>query len=188
MEFLIASDALKGVDRRTSLIDRSRRENSAEHSWQVMLLAMTLIEHAEEKIDLLKVLRMLAIHDLGEIQSGDVFHFHKSKESEQKEREAAKNFFAVLPEDQAREFFGLWEEFEAQATPEARFAAGLDRVWPSVQNFFNEGGTWKEFGISIENAKEKNRHIARASEDLWQYVVELMERAQRAGYFPTECK
>ena len=186
MGFLIEADRLKGVVRKTSLIDGSRRENSAEHSWHVVLTAMALAEHANEPIDVLKTVKMLAVHDLGEIEAGDVFHFHKTEAGAEVERAAAKKFFSQLPAEQAEEYFNLWLEFEARESPEARFAAGLDRLWPCIQNFYNEGGTWKEFQISLQRAIEKTEYMAKGSEALWQYVRMVLMDGKEKGYFPTE--
>ena len=181
LEFLKSVDALKSVERRTSILGNHRRENSAEHSWHMLLTAMTLSEHANQPIDLLKVLQMIALHELGEIGQGDTFLYNQSPEVSQAERESVTKLFALLPEDQAQKYLELWDEFERKQTPEAKFAAALDRLWPCIHNFYNGGGTWLEFKISLERAIEKNQHIGQGSSGLWLYVEELLREADSNG-------
>jgi putative hydrolase of HD superfamily len=181
LEFLKAVDALKTVERRTSILGNHRRENSAEHSWHMLLTAMTLAEHANQPIDLFKVLQMIALHELGEIGQGDTFLYNQSPEVSQAERESVKKLFTLLPDEQAKKYLELWDEFEGKQTPEAKFAAALDRLWPCIHNFHNGGGTWLEFKISLDRAIEKNRHIAQGAVELWHYVEELLNEADRSG-------
>lgn len=181
--FLIEADKLKSVLRRVSIIDGSRKENSAEHSWHVILLALTLVEHSNEPIDLVKVVTMLAIHDIVEIDVGDTFHYHKNGDTKAAEDAAAKRIFGLLPFDQRESYAALWREFEERLTPEARFAAAVDRIWPIFQNIAHNGGTWKEFGVSLRMAKEKNAHVSDGANAIWDYVSDLMTEAASHGLF-----
>jgi 5'-deoxynucleotidase YfbR-like HD superfamily hydrolase len=143
IEFLIEADKLKQVLRRTPLADRSRRENSAEHSWHLILAAIVLREYSAAQIDLLRVLEMLAVHDLVEIDAGDTFAYDTQDlvTKAERERSAADRVFALLPTDQASRLRSLWEEFEAQETPEACFANAMDRLQPLLQNACAQGGS-----------------------------------------------
>lgn len=185
--FLIEADKLKNVLRKVSTINDPRKENSAEHSWHIILLALTLAEHSNEPIDLLRVVRMLAIHDIVEIDVGDTFHYHKTAATTVAEDAAAKRIFGLLPDDQRDLYSSLWREFEARQTPEARFAAAVDRIWPIFQNIAHRGGTWKEFGVSLAAATEKNSHVSQGSSSIWDYVSMLMNQAEQDGLFHQEC-
>ena len=146
IEFIVEIDKLKTVLRRTTLIDRSRHENSAEHSWHIALMAVLLSEHAKEEVNLLRVVKMLLVHDLVEIDAGDTFCYDAAAnlDKEERERAAAARLFALLPPDQGAELWALWEEFEAMATPEARYAAALDRMQPILHNLRDRGGVVAE--------------------------------------------
>lgn len=185
MAFLTELDKLKGVLRRTSPIGLERRENSAEHSWQVVLCALILAEHAAEPLDLLKVVKMLALHDTVEIDVGDTFHYDKAAQADLHEREAkaADRLFALLPKEQGRELKALWEEFEAKQTPESRFAAGLDRMMPFVLNFHNQGGTWLEYGLTKEQVLSVNWEIEAGLPELGRWIKKLVEEADKKGFF-----
>ena len=144
LQFIAEVDKLKSVLRRTSPIGAKRRENSAEHSWQVILCALMLREHANEEIDLLRVLTMLAVHDVVEVDAGDTFHYDKASRADLAEREAAaaERLFGLLPPDQAQEYRTLWMEFESQESAEAKFAVAVDRFSAFIMNHHNGGGTW----------------------------------------------
>lgn len=182
--FLVEMDKLKGVLRRTSPIGQDRRENSAEHSWQVVLLAITLAEHSAEPIDLLRVLKLLAIHDAVEIDVGDTFHYAKASDPDlaAKEHAAAVRVFGLLPEDQAAEFLALWEEFEAKQTPESRFAAAVDRVVAFLMNAHTHGGTWAEYRLSAEQVRAKNQDIPRGAPAIWDLAEVLVQFGLEKGY------
>lgn len=170
IEFIAEIDRLKGILRRNTLIDGSRRENTAEHSWHISMLAIVLSEYANEPIDVLHVVKMLLIHDVVEIDAGDTFCYDDEAGMDKEEREqlAADRLFGMLPDDQAREFRALWDEFEAAETPEAKFANALDRVQPVLLNYRTGGGTWKEFNVTIEQIMKRNSPIARGSTVLWE--------------------
>jgi len=183
--FLVETEKLKGILRKTSPIHIERYENSAEHSWTLALMAMVLAEHTDEKLDVMRVIQMLLVHDLVEVDAGDTFCYDLAANATKADRErcAAERLFGLLPEDQEREFRQLWEEFEARESGEARFANALDRLLPLLQNFHNGGGSWREFGISVERALERQQPIAEASTALWEYARSIFEEAQERKLF-----
>jgi putative hydrolase of HD superfamily len=149
LAFITEIDKLKTVRRQTSLIDGSRRENSAEHSWSLAVMAMILAEHAGDAIDIRCVLMLLLIHDIVEVDAGDTFAFdpHCNSMKAQREQAAAARIFGLLPEEQGRELWALWDEFETGASTEARYANALDRLAGLLSNMHNQGGTWRRFGV-----------------------------------------
>lgn len=189
IEFILEVDKLKQVFRQSRITDGSREENDAEHSWHLALMAILLTEYSNHpKIDVLKVLKMLLIHDLVEIDAGDTFIYDTDKNQNKREREnyAAKRIFGLLPSDQEKEFMELWEEFEAGNTPEAKFSAAMDRLQPSLLNYRTQGHTWKKFGIKYDRVIHKNRQIAEGSTILWDYYQELLEDCMQKGYLIKE--
>ena len=173
LNFIIETDKLKGVERKTSPIGMNgiRRENSAEHCWQAALTALTLIDHANNKnVDINKVIKMLLLHDIVEVDVGDNFHYNKEniEDLNQKEDLAAQRLFGMLPEAQAKEYIEIWREFEEKKTPESIYAAGVDRLVAVICNTNNNGGTMAEFDIPAELAIEKNRDIQNMSEEVWE--------------------
>lgn len=170
LTFLAEIDRLKTVLRRNTLSDGSRRENSAEHSWHISIMALVLAEHANERIDVFRVVQMLLIHDLVEIDAGDTFCYDEAAHEGKAEREeaAADRLFSLLPTDQAATFRGLWDEFEAGETPEAKFANALDRLQPVLLNYLRNGGTWTEYRISLEQIVQRNGRIEEGSATLWE--------------------
>jgi len=185
IEFLVETEKLKGVLRRTSPINAERRENTAEHSWTLALMAIVLAEHSNQPLDLLRVLRMLLVHDLVEIDAGDTFCYDTADAGSKAEREtrAAERIFGLLPEAQANEFRQLWQEFDERASAEAAFANALDRLMPLLQNTHNGGGSWLEFGVTSEQAFDRNRHIGEGSTVLWNYAQTLLAKAQDLNFF-----
>lgn len=184
ISFILEIDKLKSVLRRSYLLNESRRENSAEHSWHLSVMALVLAEHAGVGIDPLLVLKMLLVHDLVEIDSGDTYIYDAAGNDTKaaREQEAATRIFGLLPPDEQRELTQLWQEFEARETPEARFAAALDRLMPLLHNYHTEGRSWKEHGITKEQVLRLNRHIADGSETLWEYAEALINDAAAKGY------
>jgi putative hydrolases of HD superfamily len=183
--FLNEADRLKSVLRATTLCDGSRRENSGEHSWHLTLYAMVLADHADPRVDITRVIRMLILHDLVEIDVGDVpVHSangtaHASAETLAAEARAADRIFGLLPSDIATEFRALWEEFEAAETPDAIFAKSLDRVQPVMHNIASGGGTWTTYNVTAEQLQSRvGTKIARGAPDLWEWV-----RARTIGFF-----
>src|SRR5688572_3586372 len=147
--FIKEIDKLKYIQRRTKLFNSDRHENDAEHSWHLAMMTIVLAEHSDQSVDILKVLKMVLIHDIVEIDSGDVFIYDavKNHVNTDDERIAAKRIFGLLPEKQAEEFISIWEEFEEGVTQEAKFAKAMDRLEPLLQNASNNGGTWAEFNV-----------------------------------------
>lgn len=178
LQFILEIDRLKGVLRRSYLIDVDRHENSAEHSWHLALAAMVLAEHAKEPIDVSKVIRLVLVHDLVEIDAGDTFIYDDAANvgKAAREQEAANRLFGILPEDQAKSFMALWREFEDRQTAEAKFAFALDRLMPILHNVFTQGQSWQEHGIRQEQALSKNRPIDDGSPVLWHAVESLIKQ------------
>ena len=183
LAFILEIDKLKQVGRQTYLLDLTRKENDAEHSWHLAVMALLLSEYAREEVDLLKVLKMVILHDIVEIDAGDIFcyddaaHCHK----EEREREAADRLFGLLPAGQGREFRRIWEEFEERESPEARFAAALDRLQPLLHNFHTRGKSWQEHGVTRDRVLDRNRHIQDGSPLLWEEAVRLIQEAVDRG-------
>lgn len=186
LDFLLQIDALKRVERMTKITGGSRRENSAEHSWHLALLAAVLAEHAAEPIELPKVMTMLLLHDLVEIDAGDTFAYddtgHESKE--EREQAAAARLYGLLPADQAERFRTLWDEFERGDTAEARFALAIDRLHPVLMNHANGGGPWIEHGISRARVEARNSVIGERAPSLWAAALRRLDELDAAGAFP----
>ncbi len=184
IEFIIEVDKLKHVLRQTVLMDRSRRENSAEHSWHIALLVFLLAEYSKETdIDLFHVLKMLVIHDLVEIDAGDTYCYDdKSREDQsQREKNAADRIFGLLPADQAADIRALWDEFENRETAESRYANALDRVQPFLHNYFTDGQTWQANNINSRQVHQRMRPVKDGAPDLWEYVSNLISDAVKKG-------
>jgi putative hydrolases of HD superfamily len=175
---------LKGVLRQTMLAGPARRENSAEHSWHLAVMAVTLAEHAPPGTDIARVTAMVLVHDLVEIDAGDLFVYADEEQQarqEAAERAAADRIFALLPPGQAASLRGLWDEFEERRTPEARFARALDRLQPMLENLQVGGGTWQEHGITADQVLTKVALIEDGSPTLGKYARDLVEAAVREG-------
>ncbi|OJU14358.1 MAG: hypothetical protein BGN88_05630, partial [Clostridiales bacterium 43-6] len=152
MEFLTEADKMKTIFRQTLVMDKSRRENDAEHSWHFALMALTLAEYAaSDEVDINRVLKMALLHDLIEIYAGDTFAYDSTGNTDKEAREqaAADKLFALLPPEQAKEFRSLWEEFDEMETPDALYAASIDRLQPLLSNFNTEGHTWVKYHITL---------------------------------------
>jgi putative hydrolase of HD superfamily len=176
-------DRLKQVLRRSVTGEPSRRENSAEHSWHVALMAVVLAEHAAASIDLLRVVKMLLIHDIVEVDAGDTFIYDSASKLQQHEREllAAERIFPLLPAAAAGELHGLWLEFEAAESAEARFAKALDRLQPILLNWQSGGAGWRKHRITAAQVAEINRPIATGAPGLWHTVTTIIEDALGSG-------
>jgi len=185
--FLKEIDRVKTIFRQTRLLDDSRYENDAEHGWHLAVMAMTLAEYSNaENLDLWKVIRMILLHDIVEIDAGDILLYDSQNRGDlKKERETrcAERIFGLLPDDQRDAYRALWDEFEARETPESKFAAALDRFEPIIQNVSTDGHAWRKHGISRRQVEDANRHIGDGSDDLWEYVRELIEDSDRKGYY-----
>jgi putative hydrolase of HD superfamily len=184
IRFIVEIDRLKSVLRRTLLTDGSRRENSAEHSWHVALMASILSEHAQPEVDVQRVIEMLLVHDLVEIDAGDTFAYDAAGNADRaaRERAAADRLFQLLPPDQNHRFRQLWEEFEEGRTPESRYAIALDRMQPLLQNVHSQGGAWRSHGVTREQILMRMQPIEDLSAELWVYVVRLIDEVWAAGH------
>ncbi|HEX3492015.1 MAG TPA: HD domain-containing protein [Streptosporangiaceae bacterium] len=182
--FVAEAGLLKGVDRQTMLTRPVRRENSAEHSWHLAVMALVLGDYAPPGTDLSRVTAMVVVHDLVEVDAGDLFVYASAEDQarqEAAERAAADRIFGLLPPDQAASARELWDEFEERRTPEARFARALDRLQPMLANIQADGGTWREHGITADQVLAKVALIEEGSPELGRYARDLIERAVRDG-------
>ena len=172
LDFIREMDGLKQVMRQSYLADASRKENDAEHSWHLALMAVLLSEYANKDIDMLRVITMVLIHDIVELDAGDTYAYDNAGNATKREREvkAADRIFNILPEDQAAYLRSLWEEFEEQATNEAAFANTLDKLQPLVLNDASGGKSWKEHNIKLSQVLNRNKNTAKGSEELWEYA------------------
>ncbi|MGI6664556.1 MAG: HD domain-containing protein [Christensenellaceae bacterium] len=177
MAFMTEIDKLKTVLRQTILIDQTRQETDAEHSWHFAMAAMLFAEYAVEEIDLCKVIKMALVHDLIEIYAGDTFAYDEAAKEGQAAREAAaaKKLFAILPEDQCSVYAALWQEFEAGETPEAHYAAAIDRIQPFINNVMTNGHTWKIGNVKKEQIYARMAPVRSYLPALWPYVTENVE-------------
>ncbi|MCG7496118.1 HD domain-containing protein [Vibrio sp. Of7-15] len=185
LTLLMELDKLKSVLRRTRVVSAEKRlENSAEHSWHVALMALLLEEHANEPVDITKVVKMLLLHDVVEIDAGDTFVYDVQASKDQAERElkAAHRLFGLLPKEQGDELLALWLEFEEAQTPEAKFGKALDRLIPMLLNYHNQGQSWIEHGVTSQQALTINKKIEAGSETLWQKAQQLISEAVANGW------
>jgi len=184
IEFIVEIDKIKKICRQTLLMDGSRNENDAEHSWHLALMAMVLSEYFPHNLDLFKVIKMLLVHDLVEIDAGDTFCYDEKANEDKAEREqkAASRIFGLLPPDQEKEFRALWEEFEEQKTSEAQFAASLDRMQPLLHNYHTKGHTWVKYDVKYDKVIKRIQPLEKSSPVLWEYVLEILEDAIKKGY------
>ncbi len=183
-QFIIEIDRLKLILRQTLLTDGSRRENSAEHSWHLAMMAIALAEYTPEGVDLFHAIKMLLIHDLVEIDAGDTFCYdvEGNHSKAEKETQAALRLFGLLPANQGSELCLLWEEFEARKTPTAKFAAALDRIQPLLHNQQTEGGTWRIHGIKRDQVMKRVAPVETGAPELWPFILQLIDDCVAAGY------
>ncbi|MGJ1420674.1 HD domain-containing protein [Sphingobacterium spiritivorum] len=188
IDFIKEIDKIKYIQRKTKLFNSDRNENDAEHSWHLALMAIVLAEHSNEKIDLLKVLKMVLIHDIVEIDAGDTFIYdmQKNHSNTDEERRAANRIFGLLPVEQGEELIAIWEEFEAGETPEAKFARAMDRLEPLLQNSSNNGGTWNEPGVNYTKVYTKKSIIKEGAEKIWEYAETLISEGVKKGVLKKE--
>ena len=185
IEFVIEADKMKTILRRTVLIDQTKRENDAEHSWHFALCAMVLYEYCDTlKVDLLRVLKMALIHDIIEIYAGDTFAFDdKANEDKNlREKSAADKIFGILPDDQRDEYRALWEEFDAMQTDDALFAASIDRLQPLINNYLTEGHTWKLGDVPSKKVYQRISPLKDAAPKLWEFADILIKDSLIKGY------
>lgn len=185
LALLMELDKLKAVLRRTRVKSADKRlENSAEHSWHVALMALLFAEHANEPVDISRVVKMLLLHDVVEIDAGDTFVYDAAASEQQAEKElaAAQRLFGMLPDDQRDELSALWHEFEEAQSADAKFAKALDRLIPMLLNFHNQGQSWREHSVTREQALTINRKIELGSHALWEKAQEIIEQATQNGW------
>lgn len=185
LEFIKELDKLKQVQRKSFVSGARRLETSAEHSWHVALMGWLLAEYAPAGVDATRVIKMLLVHDVVEIDAGDTLLYAEAVAQEAqhaRELAAAERLFGLLPEEQGTELRALWDEFEARVTPEARFAAAIDRLQPLLLNFMSEGAAWRRHGVTVKDVLEKNGHMAEGSPELWAAAERLIEAAIARGY------
>ncbi len=201
LAFLMEADKLKNMYRQTyTRIDDlppmpegsnvtspyPRKENDAEHSFSLALFTAILAEYANEPIDVFKTMKMVLVHDIVEIDAGDTYCYDEegAKTKADREKNAADRLFGLLPEEQEEEFRGLWEEFEERKTPEARFAAVMDRIQPLLLNLSRDGLSWKEHGIHLPQVQNRNKLVAEGSKKLSDYIFSLLDEANKKGILP----
>ncbi|MFW6287497.1 MAG: HD domain-containing protein [bacterium] len=183
LEFIKEIDRIKEIFRHTKLFNGSRTENDAEHSWHLALMAIVLSEHANEEINVNRVIKMVLIHDIVEIDAGDfIVYTDKKAEKEEKEKIAAERIFGLLPDEQKEELLKLWVEFEKRETAEAKFAAAIDRLEPLMQNYLNDADTWQKYDISFDQIIEGNKHMADGSKVLWDFARGMIEECKEKEF------
>lgn len=178
MAFIMELDKIKQIGRQTYLADGSRKENDAEHSWHLALMAFVLADYANEKVDVLKTMKMVLLHDVIEIDAGDTYAYDTEGNKTKRERElkAADRIFGLLPDGQAAEYRSLWDEFEEMETAEAKFANMLDKVQPLLLNDASGGSSWVEHGVKKSQVMARNERTHEGSETLWEYAKGLIEK------------
>ena len=189
IRFIAEVDKLKEIFRQTVNTQSRRNENDAEHSWHLCLCVIVLAEHANSPtLDVLRVLKMVILHDLVEIDAGDTFAYDVAGMVGQHEREAlaADRIFGLLPDDQAVGFRQLWDEFEARSTPESKFAAAVDRFQPMLLNCLTQGAAWNRHGITHDRVVARNRHIADGSAELWRFAEQMLREMVAVGNLPAK--
>lgn len=186
MAFIIELDKLKSILRRTKPVGATRYENSAEHSWHLAMMVMVLAEYADEPVDVGRVMQIVLVHDIVEIDADDTLVYDEvaRRNKQTIEAAAAQRIFGLLPADQREHFLALWQEYETRTTPEGRFAYALDRLLPLSQNYHNGGQTWQEHGIRAEQVRRINAPIGQGSQRLWQQAQAFIDDAVRQGFLP----
>jgi putative hydrolase of HD superfamily len=190
LQFLIEADKMKSVYRQTLLMDKSREETDAEHSWHFALMAMTLYPYAADKtVNLDRVIKMALVHDLVEVYAGDTFAYDTVGYEDKAEREtaAADRLFGMLPREQAHEYRSLWEEFDEMKTPDALYASAIDRLQPFLNNIKTEGHTWDKHGVTVDQVYKRMEPVREALPELWDFVEGAMQDAVAKNILLTPC-
>lgn len=185
IQFLRELDQLKHVLRRAILVDESRRENTAEHCWHAAMAALTLAEYADEPVDVMRVVKMLLVHDIVEIDAGDTFAYDEAGHGDKSEREntAAERIFGLLPDEQGEELKALWQEFEAAESADAKFAKAMDQLIPFLHNTWTEGLNWKTHQPTFEQVYERNQiGVGESSSALWEHMQHWLNIALENGW------
>ena len=183
IQFIMELDKIKKIGRQTYLSDASRKENDAEHSWHLALMAFVLADYSNEPVDVLKTMKMVLLHDVIEIDAGDTYAYDAEANKTKRERElkAADRIFGLLPEAQKSEYRGLWDEFEAMETPESKFANMLDKVQPLLLNDASGGQSWAEHGVQISQVLKRDERVHEGSEEIWAYAKSILEKNVKNG-------
>lgn len=183
MNFIMEVDKLKTIFRQNYITGGTRKENDAEHSWHLAMMAYLLGEHSNEEIDVLKTIGMLLIHDLVEIDAGDTYAFDSngSVDKFDREKRAAERVFSILPEDQGQKLMDLWLEFEAQNTPESKFANAIDKIQPVLLHKITDGKSWKEHNVSLSQIEKRQAKTPEASTKIWEYTKEIIDEHVKKG-------
>ena len=187
LAFILEIDKLKRILRQTPITGPElRQENDAEHSWHLAMMASVLQEYAAAPVDLVRVVRMVLVHDLVEIDAGDTFAYDAAaySDKEERERRAAARIFGLLPEDQSAAIWSLWEEFEAMATPESRYANALDRVQPLLLNYHTGGGSWAKHRVTRAQVYKRMEPVKQGTPALWPVIERVVEDAFAKGWLP----
>lgn len=186
--FIKEIDKLKYIQRKTKLFNSDRNENDAEHSWHLAMMTIVMAAHSDKPLDVLRVVKMVLIHDIVEIDAGDTFIYDTTKNHSNTEEEllAAKRIFGLLPAAQAEEFIAIWEEFEEGVTDDAKFAKAMDRFEPLLQNTSNNGGTWAEFNVPYQKVYDKKKAIKNGSSIIWDYAEKLLNESVENGILRKE--
>ena len=185
INFLIEVDKMKTVLRQTLLVDKSKRENDAEHSWHFALMAMILFEYSDRsEVNILRVLKMALVHDLIEIYAGDTFAYDEKGNENKLEREtaAADKLFSMLPDDQKNEIYSLWLEFDKMETADSKYAAAIDRLQPFINNYMTEGHTWKLGNVTSDKVYKRMGMVKEGAPELWDFVVDIVNSSIEKGY------
>ncbi len=183
IDFLLELDKLKDIRRQSRIMPSLRRENSAEHSWHIAMMALVLGRDYGEDVDLSRVVTMLLLHDIVEIDAGDTYAYDREgyEDKEEREQEAASRIFGLLPEDQGEALRSAWDDFEQGRTPEARFAHSMDRLMPLLHNYYSDGATWKTHGTRKSQVQQRMAKIQEASPELWKFAESLIDKAVQRG-------
>ena len=181
--FILEIDKVKKIMRQTPLTDGNRKENDAEHSWHIALMALLLKEYAEDEVDVAKVMTMVLVHDLVEIDAGDTYAYDEAAAESKKEREqkAADRIFGILPADQGNYLRSLWDEFEAYETADAKYAHLLDNFQPMLLNDASGGISWKEHDVKKSQIYKRNAHIEETSKTIWEYMKQMVDKNIQKG-------
>ena len=184
LDFMLELDKMKNLYRQTYVLHEDRKENDAEHSWHLAILAFMLAEYSKEPVDVLHVMKMVLLHDVVEIDAGDTYCYDSEgyKSKAEREEKAAQRIFGLLPDDQRDEFYALWREFEDSETADARFAAVLDRIQPLLLNYTKGGVSWQEHGIRREQVLARNSQYLDVSDELAEVILDIINDAADKGW------
>jgi len=180
--FIREIDKVKSIYRKSKTFSGEKYENDAEHSWHICMMALVLSEYSNEAIDIYKVIKMLLVHDIVEIDAGDTFLYAENRDEVfEKEKASAERIFGLLPKEQYEEMMNLWLEFEEKKSAESKFAGSVDRIQPMLANYLNQGSTWRENNVKADQVYAKNQVIENGSKDLWQYAKTILEKSEKEG-------